>query len=100
MSKGNGNGHAQPLIDSVTPWERDDRCWYVVACHPGGLNYAQVGELIGTCASRVFQIERRALRELRLRAPRLAEALEAAREARRDRYDRWDDVAVMEWGEK
>lgn len=52
-------------IDAYTPWELDDVCWYVVACHPDGLTLAEIGELLGVTRERVRQIETAALEKLR-----------------------------------
>jgi len=58
-------------IDATTPWERDDRCWYVVACHPTGITLDQIGTLLGLCRERIRQIERDALRKLAQAHPEL-----------------------------
>lgn len=52
------------LIDGETRYEDDPRCQYVVAAHPDGLEWAQIGELMGCSAQAVRQVTDRALRKL------------------------------------
>lgn len=59
-----GKHAADALIDNDTPWEEDDRAWYVVACHPGGLTLDQLGQLYGVTRERIRQIESSALKTL------------------------------------
>jgi hypothetical protein len=57
------------------PWEKDDWCWYAVACHPDGLTLEQVGALMGCMPERIRRIELDALAKLAL-APEAVEAME------------------------
>ncbi len=56
------------LIDSITPYEGDARCQYVVQCHPDGLTLEEIGDLLGLTRERIRQIEHRALLNFRRRA--------------------------------
>lgn len=61
-------GHAYSdgvTIDRWTSWAEDDRCWYVVECHPDGLSLDQVGELMDMSREAVRQIEASARAKLR-----------------------------------
>lgn len=63
------NLHIRPaLIDSSTPYEDDARAQYVVACHPDGLTFDEVGQLFGVTRERIRQIEHKALTTFRRRA--------------------------------
>ena len=55
----------EQLVDHMTPWADDDRCWYVVTCHPDGLTLEQVGDMIGVSRERVRQIEEIAFDKLK-----------------------------------
>jgi hypothetical protein len=54
----------EEIIDRITPFEEDDKCWYVTACHPDGITLEEVGTLINCTRERVRQIEATALRKL------------------------------------
>jgi hypothetical protein len=55
----------ETLIDRDTSFDDDDKCWYVIACHPDGLSLDEIGQLINCTRERVRQIELTALRKLR-----------------------------------
>jgi len=57
--------HGAAVIDGHTPWIYDDRCWYLVMCHPEGLTLEQIGLAMGISREWVRQIEAAALRKLR-----------------------------------
>lgn len=58
------------LVDMFTPYDEDDRCWYVTEVHEG-LTFEQIGELMGVSRERVRQIERDALQRARSEAERM-----------------------------
>lgn len=53
-----------PLVDSDTPFDEDLRCQYVVAKHPEGLSWHQIGRLMGVSQQRVQQVYRQAAAKL------------------------------------
>ena len=59
------------LVDNHTPWEEDDRCWYVVAHHPNGITLDDCASLMNISRERVRQIEAEALGKLRDAHPEL-----------------------------
>lgn len=49
-------GNRRPIIDDYTPWELDDKCWYVTEVHPDGLTLEQVGALQDCTRERIRQL--------------------------------------------
>jgi len=85
------------LVNLVTPWEEDDRCWYVVAHHPGGLTLRQIGDIVGLTRERVRQIEAMALHKLRRHPRRAAALMQLMRESQEDEATRDDERSRTPW---